>query len=103
MGPTSNKERIRNVDEVDPRKEVIKFNVDTKDKNTVNKISYVDIFIHVNKRHNEVGTESSCGHQYKNDNVRPNLCSSCDDVSMWSHHKTSDKLYSVTIQVHTSS
>ena len=44
---------VVNIDEVEFRKEVIEFNVDTEDENVGRKKSYADTFIHWNKkRHN---------------------------------------------------
>ena len=71
-------------------------NVETKDKNTLRKISYTEIVIHGNKRRHNVGTEISHNHQYKNDDVPPNLCISYGNVSTWSLCKPSDIWDAVT-------
>ena len=55
---------VRNVDEVEYRKEMIKSNVETKDKNTGRKKLYTYIFINKNKRRNAIKKESIHYHYY---------------------------------------
>ena len=69
------------MDEVDPSKESIKSNIETKDKNTGSKKLYANIVIHGNKRRHDVGLENWHNHRYKNYNVRPNLFIIYDGVS----------------------
>ena len=73
-------EPLGNLDGVEPIKEVIGVNVETKNKNMGRKMLYADIFIHRNDKRNDAGAESSRDHQYTNYDIRPNLCSSYDDV-----------------------
>ena len=53
MGPPSNRECVRDKEEVESSREVIESNIETKDEKLVRKKLYVDIVIHSNKkRHN---------------------------------------------------
>ena len=103
MGPPSSKQRVRNEDKVYPRKEATESNIETKEKNTGGKILYADIVIHNNIRRHDVGTEISCDHQYRNYDIRPNLCSSNDSVSTWSFHKPYHMRDVAMTKVHTQS
>ena len=73
---------VGNVDELNPRKEVIESNVETQDKTMGSKKAYLDIGIHRNKRCHDVGMESSRDPLYKNDNLCPDLCRSSGDASV---------------------
>ena len=54
------------------------------------KKSYSEIVIHGNNKWHDVMTESSHDHPIQNEDVRPNLCRSNDDVTAWGHCNLSD-------------
>ena len=65
------------------------------------KKEYTDIVIYMNKKWNEVRTESIHFRLLKNDNVRLNLCIINDNANVWSHRKPYDMLYIVTMEIQT--
>ena len=65
----------------------VESNIETKDKKVERKKSSADIFIHGNKKHNNVSREISRDYRIQNEDVRSNLCSSNDGTNMWSNHK----------------
>ena len=81
---------VGNMDGVESRKEVVDSNIETKDENFGRKKSYADIFIHGNHKRHNVKTESRHVRPIQNDDVRPNLYSSYDDVNSLSHCKLSN-------------
>ena len=76
-------------------------NIESKDKNTAKIISYAYLVIPGIKIRQDVGMKSSFDHQYKNNSVRPNLCSSYDNIYMWSHRNPSDMRDAMTMKVQT--